>query len=248
MTRPLTSNQRGVGPAVLLALLMSLTLIPRTGFGEPPAPAAFLTPSLEAVANALADSMEARCAAGFVRILDARGNDIRIDRGSSGGLRPFTRDTLSRPGAPAWKAEVASLTEEATWLKPAVPGAPGPAVGTTARIRLDIGRLAMSQPATGNAARTDIGLALAWHDRLAHIVQAAANIATAASTALPPCWKIIEPAVAARGLPVTATQCLPCSWGRSVRWAERASGANARTRISERMVRMVRGRSAGKRW
>ncbi|MDZ4804418.1 MAG: hypothetical protein SGI90_06125 [Candidatus Eisenbacteria bacterium] len=172
MTRSLTSKQRAVGPAVLLALLMSLTLIPGAGFGKPPAPANFLTPSLEALANALADSMEARCAAGFVRILEARGNDIRIDRGSSGGLRPFTRVTLSRPGAPAWKAEVESLTKEATWLRPAVPSTPGPEVGTTARIRLDIGRLALSQPTPGNAAQADIGLALAWHDRLASFAAA----------------------------------------------------------------------------
>jgi hypothetical protein len=41
-------------------------------------------------------------------------------------------------------------------------------------------------------------------------------MATAASTALPPCWKIIAPAVAESGFPVTATQFLPCSTGRSV--------------------------------
>jgi hypothetical protein len=41
------------------------------------------------------------------------------------------------------------------------------------------------------------------------MVQVAAIIAQAASTALPPFWKIIDPAVAASGLPVMAIQCLP---------------------------------------
>jgi hypothetical protein len=45
------------------------------------------------------------------------------------------------------------------------------------------------------------------------MVQLAASIAQAASTALPPRSKIIAPAVAASGLPVTAIQCLPCSGG-----------------------------------
>jgi hypothetical protein len=46
-----------------------------------------------------------------------------------------------------------------------------------------------------------------------HIVQVAANMAQAASTAFPPLLKIMAPAVAARGLPVTAIQCFPCSGG-----------------------------------
>jgi hypothetical protein len=45
--------------------------------------------------------------------------------------------------------------------------------------------------------------------KVSHIVEVAAIIAHAASTAFPPLAKIIAPAVAAGGLPVTATQCLP---------------------------------------
>jgi hypothetical protein len=45
------------------------------------------------------------------------------------------------------------------------------------------------------------------------MVEVAAIIAHAASTALPPFWKIIAPAVAARGLPVTAIQWRPCRGG-----------------------------------
>ncbi len=39
------------------------------------------------------------------------------------------------------------------------------------------------------------------------MVEVAAIIAQAASTAFPPCSKILAPAVAASGLPVTAIQC-----------------------------------------
>src|SRR5512133_940469 len=46
-----------------------------------------------------------------------------------------------------------------------------------------------------------------------HIVQVAASMAHAASTALPPRSKIMAPAVAARGLPVMAIQCTPCNGG-----------------------------------
>src|SRR5512138_257081 len=48
---------------------------------------------------------------------------------------------------------------------------------------------------------------------VSHIVEVAAIIAHAASTALPPLMKIVAPAVAASGLPVTATQFCPCSGG-----------------------------------
>ena len=47
------------------------------------------------------------------------------------------------------------------------------------------------------------------HESVSNIVVVAASIAHAASTALPPFWNVIAPAVAARGLPVIATQCLP---------------------------------------
>src|SRR6185295_4794546 len=46
-----------------------------------------------------------------------------------------------------------------------------------------------------------------------HMVAVAAIIAQAASTALPPFWNVMAPAVAASGLPVIATQCWPCSGG-----------------------------------
>ena len=48
-------------------------------------------------------------------------------------------------------------------------------------------------------------------------------MAQAASTALPPFWNIMAPAVAASGLPVIATQCRPCSTGLAV--AARAGAA-----------------------
>ena len=46
-----------------------------------------------------------------------------------------------------------------------------------------------------------------------HMVHVAASIAHAASTALPPLSKTMEPAVAAKGLPVIAIQFLPCNGG-----------------------------------
>ena len=46
-------------------------------------------------------------------------------------------------------------------------------------------------------------------ERVSYIVAVAPSIAQAASTAFPPFWNIIAPAVAPRGLPVMATQCLP---------------------------------------
>src|SRR2546421_9427808 len=45
------------------------------------------------------------------------------------------------------------------------------------------------------------------------MVVTAASMAHAASTGLPPFWKIMAPAVAASGLPVMATQWRPCSVG-----------------------------------
>src|SRR6266542_2882473 len=66
------------------------------------------------------------------------------------------------------------------------------------------------------------------HDSVSHIVQVAAIIAAAASTALPPRSKIIAPAVAASGFPVTAIQCAPCSGGFCVRWAK-AGRATSKT-------------------
>jgi hypothetical protein len=48
---------------------------------------------------------------------------------------------------------------------------------------------------------------------VSHIVQPAASMAADASTAFPPFWNIIAPAVADSGLPVIASQCLACSGG-----------------------------------
>src|SRR5919202_5018284 len=62
------------------------------------------------------------------------------------------------------------------------------------------------------------------HESVSHMVEVAAIIAHAASTALPPRSKIIAPAVAARGFPVIAIQCLPCSAGFWVRCAGRRHG------------------------
>src|SRR5712692_6173473 len=50
-------------------------------------------------------------------------------------------------------------------------------------------------------------------DSVSHIVQVAAIIAAAASTAFPPFWKIIAPAVAASGLPVIASHFFAWSGG-----------------------------------
>src|SRR5438874_11352913 len=53
-------------------------------------------------------------------------------------------------------------------------------------------------------------------------------MAAAASTALPPRSKIIAPAVAASGFPVTAIQCAPCSGGFCVFWATAVAAARRR--------------------
>jgi hypothetical protein len=83
------------------------------------------------------------------------------------------------------------------------------------------------------------------HDSVSHIVHAAAVIATAASTALPPFAKIIAPAVAASGFPVTPIQCDAGNGGLLVamyglaRWARRV-GAKARSRrTAARFIREV---------
>src|SRR6266704_4812852 len=57
------------------------------------------------------------------------------------------------------------------------------------------------------------------HDRTSHIVVTTPSIAQAASTALPPFWNIMAPAVAPRGLPVIAIQCRAWSGGFCVRSA-----------------------------
>src|SRR5918911_1342488 len=63
------------------------------------------------------------------------------------------------------------------------------------------------------------------HESVSHKVAVAAIIAHAASTALPPFWKTIAPAVAPRGFPVIAIQWRPCSGGFCVRCAREGRGA-----------------------
>ncbi len=150
-----------------LLLLASMTILSTAGSGDRPDLSSLLTPSLDALAAALADSVESRCSAGLVQILEVRGDQVRINLGSKDGLRPFSQVTLSRPDAAPWKAEVASLKEKSTWLKPAIDSSAGPPVGTTARIRLNINRLALLPPELTESAPADIGLALAWMERLA---------------------------------------------------------------------------------
>src|SRR6056297_1014453 len=65
---------------------------------------------------------------------------------------------------------------------------------------------------------------------VSHMVAVAASMAAAASTALPPFWKAMAPAVAPSGFPVTATQCLPCSTGLLVSWASTGLGFTATAR------------------
>src|SRR4026208_1079134 len=69
---------------------------------------------------------------------------------------------------------------------------------------------------------------------VSHIVEVAAIIAHAASTALPPLMKVAAPAVAARGLSVTATQFWPCRGGLTV-FAAAAVHASARAAASKDM-------------
>ena len=81
-----------------------------------------------------------------------------------------------------------------------------------------------------------------------HIVATAPSMAHAASTAFPPFWKIIAPAVAPSGLPVIATHCLPWRGGLTVRWADGAVPITSSTTIvsgsTRRMVSsLIRGAS-----
>jgi len=165
MTRHLYSQHYPGRLAWKFILLALLTLVSPARSDPPPDPVSVLTPSLEALAASLSDSVDARCSTGLVQILEVRGDEVKINLGSRGGLRPFSRVTLSRANHPAWKAEVASLEEKSTWLKPATPSTPGPAIGTEVRIRLDIGRLALLPPRLNDTSTA--GMALAWMERLA---------------------------------------------------------------------------------
>ena len=64
-------------------------------------------------------------------------------------------------------------------------------------------------------------------ESVSHMVEVAAIMAHAASTALPPRSKIMAPAVAASGLPVTAIQCAPWSAGF---WVRASAGAAFKAR------------------
>src|SRR5205085_7707046 len=70
-------------------------------------------------------------------------------------------------------------------------------------------------------------------ESVAHIREVAAIMAQAASTALPPFWKTIAPAVAARGFPVIAIQWRPCSAGFCVRCPREPVGADTATSIAD---------------
>ncbi len=65
------------------------------------------------------------------------------------------------------------------------------------------------------------------------MVDVAASIAHAASTAFPPRVKVMPPAVAASGLPVMATQCFPCRTGLIVFCAMARSAVNSAARQNE---------------
>src|SRR5918993_3850850 len=71
---------------------------------------------------------------------------------------------------------------------------------------------------------------------VSHIVEVAAIIAQAASTALPPFMKVAAPAVAASGLPVTATQFCPCSAGLT----DLAEAEQVSVSVAARMIAWVR--------
>jgi hypothetical protein len=62
--------------------------------------------------------------------------------------------------------------------------------------------------------------------KASNIVDVAPSIAQAASTAFPPLWNIIAPAVAARGFPVIAIQWRPWSTGFCVGPAEAEPSVN----------------------
>ena len=74
------------------------------------------------------------------------------------------------------------------------------------------------------------------------MVEVAAIMAQAASTALPPFWKIIAPAVAASGLPVTAIQCAPCSAGF---WVRAGAAGEASSSVRTQLARTVAERGFG---
>src|SRR6266511_6384772 len=79
-------------------------------------------------------------------------------------------------------------------------------------------------------------------ESVSHIVQVAAIIAHAASTALPPFWKIIAPAVAASGLPVIASHFRAWRGGLLVAACNTATAAaTAATPRIRRQIRAPRG-------
>src|SRR6056297_664072 len=81
---------------------------------------------------------------------------------------------------------------------------------------------------------------------VSHMVAVAASMAAAASTALPPFWKVMAPAVAPSGFPVTATQCLPCSTGLLVSCASAGFGFTPASRNSSESAAHARKRHVRK--
>ena len=87
------------------------------------------------------------------------------------------------------------------------------------------------------------------HESVSQMVHPAASIAAAASTALPPFWNIIAPAVALSGLPVIASQCFAWSGGFCVLiggsghsvfcWARSAAGAQSSSAARTERARSI---------
>jgi hypothetical protein len=75
---------------------------------------------------------------------------------------------------------------------------------------------------------------------VSHIVEVAANIAQAASTAFPPRVNVMAPALAASGLPVMATQCLPCKTGFAVFCAQAGLATDSATK-KQTAVKKIQG-------
>src|SRR6266496_1858553 len=86
-------------------------------------------------------------------------------------------------------------------------------------------------------------------ESVSHIVEVAAIIAHAASTALPPFWKIVAPAVAASGLPVMASHFRAWSGGLLVAASDTTTAIDtAATPRAARRIRAPRDFVIGLSW
>jgi hypothetical protein len=165
MTRLIrTPSFRRPAPRFLIAaILLVMTAFP--GAGASGTGGRDLPSGPARLADALADSIDALTARESVTVTDTREDGVRIDRGATGGLRPYSRLTLLVDGAPPWPADVSELKDAGAWLKPVAGVGPPPAAGSRARVRLDLARLALARPVTsGDVARRH---ADAWLARLA---------------------------------------------------------------------------------